>query len=107
MTTRDPRQAELGAVVPTVAIFMLAIFAFFSLAFNMGLIMTGRAQLQNASDSAALAAARSLNGQASGLTAARQAADLYSREHVAAGEEVLINALGDDLVFGRWHLHAE
>jgi hypothetical protein len=104
---RAPRQADRGAVVPTVAIFMLALFAFFSLAFNMGLIMSSRAQLQNASDSAALAAARSLNGEASGLAAARRAADAYSREHIAAGEEILINGLGNDLLFGRWHLRAE
>lgn len=90
-----------------VAVTLVAVMAFFSMALNMGILMDSRAQLQNASDSAALAAARSLNGEASGLTAARAAADAYSRQHTAAGEEVLIDASGSDLLFGRWHHDAE
>ena len=100
------RQAERGAVVPLVAISIVALFGFFALAFSMGQMMGSRAELQNGSDSAALAAARSLNGEASGLDAARRAADAYSRQHTAAGDVVLIDAFGPDLVFGRWHLPA-
>jgi len=104
---RQPRQSDRGAVVPFVAVTLVAVMGFFSLAINMGVLMDSRAQLQNASDSAALAAARSLNGESSGLTAAREAADAYSRQHAAAGETVLIDAFGSDLLFGRWHLDAE
>lgn len=100
------RDGERGAVVPIVAICISMLFAFFALSFNLGQMMGGRAELQNASDAAALAAARSLNGDSSGLDAARRAANAYSRQHTAAGDSVLIDAFGADLVFGRWHLRA-
>jgi hypothetical protein len=100
------RQAERGAVAVAVAIFMVVLLGFFALAFNIGVIMDARAELQNGSDSAALAAARSLNGEASGLLAARLAAAAYTSRHTAFGQALTIDAFGSDLVFGRWHLVA-
>jgi Flp pilus assembly protein TadG len=48
----------------TTALLFTALLGFFALAFNVGLMMDTRAELQNGSDAAALAGARSLNGMA-------------------------------------------
>jgi hypothetical protein len=95
---RDP---EAGAVMVLACVCLVMLGAFFTLAFNLGLLMDSRTQLQAAADSAALAAARSLNGEASGLDAARVAARVNSGEHRAYDERLRI---GDaDVIFGRWH----
>jgi hypothetical protein len=88
------------------ALLLTALFGFFALAFNVGLILDSRTELQNGSDAAALAGARSLNGKASGLTAARQSAYAYSMKHLAYDQAITIDAFGADLDFGRWHLRA-
>jgi hypothetical protein len=95
---------DRGAVAVSTALMMVALFGFFALAFNIGVMMDTRGELQNAADSAALAAARSLDGQASGLDAARRSASAYSLRHTAFGDAVTIDPFGADLSFGRWHL---
>ncbi len=101
-TRRAPRDGQRGAVLVLACIMLLMLGAFFTLAFNLGLLMDSRTQLQSAADSAALAAARSLNGEASGLDAARQAALVNTAEHVAYDQRLRIGA--GDVIFGRWHL---
>ena len=101
------RRSERGAVAVTTLLLFAALVGFFALSFNVGLLMKSRTELQNGSDSAALAGARSLNGMASGLTAARQSAYAYSMKHVAYDQPITIDAFGADLIFGRWHLHAD
>jgi Flp pilus assembly protein TadG len=93
-------------VAVTTALFLGGLFGFFALAFNVGLMMDSRTELQNASDSAALAAARSLNGTASGLTAARKSAYDFSMKHTTYGVPITIDTGSADLTFGRWHLSA-
>jgi hypothetical protein len=100
------RHAERGAVAVTTVLLFAVLMGFFALAFNVGLLLESRSELQNGSDSAALAGARSLNGMASGLTAARQSAYDYSMKHLAYDQQITIDAFGADLIFGRWHLRA-
>jgi hypothetical protein len=101
------RHRERGAVAISTALLFTALFGFMALAFNVGLVMDSRTELQNGSDAAALAGARSLNGQSSGLTAARQSAYDYSIKHLAYDEKITINTASSDLVFGRWHMRAD
>lgn len=101
---RADRQSESGLVAVSTALMLMALMGFFAIAFNVGVLMETRAQLQNGSDAAALAAARSLNGKADGLGAARVAAFDYSQRHQAYGQAITIDEFGQDLVFGRWHL---
>jgi hypothetical protein len=99
---RDP---ERGAVAVLAAIMLLTLCTFFALAFSLGQMMDTRTELQAASDSAALAGARSLNGEASGLVAARAAASYYTGRHRGYDEMLRIDeAL--DVTFGRWHFQA-
>jgi hypothetical protein len=100
------RGSERGAVAVTTALLLMTLFGFFALAFTVGLILNGRTSLQNGSDAAALAAAHSLNGLASGLSSARQSAYDYSIKHTACDQSITIDAFGADLIFGRWHLRA-
>ncbi|HVR63986.1 MAG TPA: pilus assembly protein TadG-related protein [Polyangia bacterium] len=95
------RNGERGAVAVMAAILMMSLFGFFALAFSMGTMMDTATDLQSASDSAALAAARSLTGDATGLTAARQAAVAYSQKHTAFGDIVTIDPYAD-VLFGSW-----
>jgi hypothetical protein len=101
-SNRRPRDGERGAVAVLAAIFLLMLFTFFAIAFSMGQMMDTRTQLQAASDSAALAAARSLNGEADGLVLAREAAGYYTSRHRGYDEDLVIDE-GVDVEFGRWH----
>jgi hypothetical protein len=89
----------------TTMLFLGTLLGFFALAFDTGLLMDTRTELQNGSDAAALAGARSLNGMASGLTAARQSAYDYSAKHLAYDQPITIDTFAD-VTFGRWHMHA-
>jgi hypothetical protein len=52
-----------------------------------------------------LAAAQSLDGTASGLTAARWSAHAFSFRHTAYNEPIRIDTSAD-VIFGRWHMRA-
>lgn len=54
-----------GAMVPLTALSLVALLGFVALAIDLGLLMIARNQCQNAADSAAMAGARSLNGDQS------------------------------------------
>jgi hypothetical protein len=86
-------------------VLLVALLGFFALAFDAGLIMKTRTELQNGSDAAALAAAQSLDGTASGLAAARQSAYAYGYQHTAYDQRITIDT-SDDVIFGRWHMRA-
>ncbi len=103
---RETRCKDLGAIAVLGSIVLLVVGGFMALALNVGLIMNTRGQLQNASDAAALAAAGSLDGTATGLAAARAMALSYSTDHSVTGQSVAIDP-GADVVFGRWHFKAE
>jgi hypothetical protein len=103
---RRNRRQDSGAIAVLGSIVLLAVGAFMALALNVGLVMNTRGQLQNASDSAALAAAGSLDGTQNGLNTARQMALNYSSSHAVTGQSVVIDS-GSDVVFGRWHFKDE
>ena len=103
---RRNRRKDRGAIAVLASVVLLAVGAFMALALNVGLIMNTRGQLQNASDSAALAAAGSIDGTQGGLNTARQMALGYSGNHEVTGQSVAIDP-GADVVFGRWHFKAE
>lgn len=74
---RQPIRTRRGTVLPLVVISLTALFGFVAIAIDLGLIVVARSQCQNAADSAALAGARTLNGDAAinnNYTAAQQAA---------------------------------
>jgi Flp pilus assembly protein TadG len=100
------RDRESGMVAVWVCLFIVPMLAVFAMALHMGMLMDTRTELQGAADSAALAAVRSLNGETSGLNAARAAAAKYSQAHTALGASVTIDQYGSDLEFGRWHFKA-
>ena len=61
--------ARRGAILPYVAVSMVALLGFIALAIDLGMVMVAKTQAQNAADAAAFAAARSLTGGASANTA--------------------------------------
>lgn len=64
------RQRQRGAIAIMYAIMLPAILGCVGLALDLGMCYLRRAQLQNAADSIALAAAQPLNGTAAGVTLA-------------------------------------
>jgi Flp pilus assembly protein TadG len=64
-----------------VALVLTVLLGFLGFVLNAGHATSVRGELQNASDAAALAAARELNGQASGIAAARNVAAAFSTHH--------------------------
>src|SRR5215207_6453079 len=61
------RRGEDGTIVVMTAIMMLGIFLCLGLAIDVSRVYAVRADLQNAADAAALAAARELNSGATGI----------------------------------------
>ena len=61
MSLRTPRRA--GAVLPLVTVCLVGLMAFIALAIDIGMMALARTQSQSAADIAALAGARTLNGQ--------------------------------------------
>jgi hypothetical protein len=105
---RARRVGDGGVIAVLFAIVLVVVGAFMALALNVGMLMTNKGQLQNASDSSALAAAGSIDGTSNSLIGANCTAGLaagaYSDAHLVAGASVAINPScgGDDVVFGRW-----
>lgn len=65
MTTRQCRGARRGTIIPLVAIALMGLLAFVALAIDLGAIIIARTECQNAADTAAMAGARTLTGDAS------------------------------------------
>jgi hypothetical protein len=99
---RRPRQRDRGITAPLVALMLVLLCVFVAMVMNIGMYMTARAELQNASDAAALAAAGSLDGTGAGLALARQHATTFSGDHAVTSQPVTIDPLSD-VQFGRWH----
>src|SRR5262249_12359923 len=62
MQLRQTHARRPGAVLPLVAISLIALVSMVALAIDLGLIALARNQCQNAADIAAMAAGRQLNG---------------------------------------------
>ncbi len=109
MTKPHGRRTERGATAVVVALVLVAMASFLALVMNVGHLQTVRAQLHNATDSAALAAARELNGTDGGLATARVMAAGYAAQHQTDGHEnfgdgepsIVIDPM-TDVKFGHW-----
>lgn len=62
---RHTRGRRRAAILPLVAVALIALFAMVALAIDIGLVTLARTQCQNAADIAAMAAVRQLNGDVS------------------------------------------
>jgi Flp pilus assembly protein TadG len=103
-TQRSERQRGATAVI--VALLLTVLCGFMALVINSGHLGAVRGQLQNATDAAALAGVRELNGTPEGVVRARDFAFNYALEHITdRGEDVRINRL-TDVVIGRWDFTA-
>jgi Flp pilus assembly protein TadG len=105
---------QRGAVAAIVAVALLALLAMAALAIDIGHAMVARNQLQNASDAAALAAARRLgviydgmSGSLTGYTltnaeiaSIKNAASVAGADNQAAGVTVTVN--DNDIAIGNW-----
>jgi hypothetical protein len=80
-------RSERGAVAVVVAIAMAVLLGFLGFVLNAGHATSVRGELQNASDAAALAAARELNGEQSGVDAARRVAVDFAALHATANAD--------------------
>jgi Flp pilus assembly protein TadG len=95
-----PKPRGVTAVV--VAIVLAVLAGFLALVINSGHMFAIRGQLQNASDSAALAGAQELNGTVPGLEAARDQAVEWAGEHTTdKGMSVGIDRTAD-VELGYW-----
>ncbi len=93
---------QRGATAVVVALLITMLAAFTALVVNVGHVMAVRAQLQNATDAAALAAARELDGTVSGLGASRVAAADFAARHLTdRGQQVIVDP-GNDVELGHW-----
>ena len=92
-----------GFAVVYIALMIVVLVAFVSLAVDLGYMYVAKGQLQNASDAAALAGAAQLPNK----TNVRVQAKLFAEKNNAAGEAVKIdlndtNSLDGDIVVGYW-----
>jgi Flp pilus assembly protein TadG len=101
----SPRRGERGAFGVAIAAALAIFILFFLLVLNMGRVYMVRGQLQNASDAAALAAARDLDGTPAGLAAAIARAPDYGARHFTESNTP-VNILASDVILGNWDFNA-
>lgn len=94
-----PLNRKDGVILILTGLSLLAFLSFFALVADLGHIFVTKAELQNTSDSAALAAVGEIP---SGLTTARQEAINFANTHQVAGDPIVI--LDSDVVFGHYNL---
>lgn len=89
MHLRTNRRPRAGSILPLVTISLLALLGFIALAVDLGLLAVARSQVQNAADAAAMAGARTLNGDST-----------TNNNYAAAGPEA-VTAAGSNSVLGQ------
>lgn len=94
------RSRERGAVLVIVAIVLVVLIGFIALVVDVGRLYKVRGELQNASDSAALAGAAALDGTSEGIARARERAKDYAEMHRADRSDVALT--DEDIIFGHW-----
>ncbi len=100
-------RCQRGAVAVIVAALVLfVLLGFLGLTMNAGHGLSVRGELQNATDSAALAAARELNGKVEGLAAGRAMAGYYSGLHNTDTTQVVSIDTDSDVTYGIWNFDA-
>src|SRR5437879_3658900 len=77
-----------GAVLPLVLISLVALLGFAALAIDLGMMAVARSQCQTAADAAAMAGARSLNGD---TTTNNNAAGATTTATTTAGENTILS----------------
>ena len=102
------RSPERGAIAVVAAVVLVVVGAFLALSLNVGNKMLAKTELQSAIDSAALAAAMSLNGTTPGVAATHNVAQKYAGVHKLHKNPVSINAntgngRSGDVVAGYWN----
>jgi Flp pilus assembly protein TadG len=103
------RSGERGATAVVVALTVGCLCAFMGLVLNVGHLLAARSELQNASDSAALAAATELaltataasNGNPTSTATAQAAATTYTTSHKSDGASIGLD-VASDVAFGKW-----
>jgi hypothetical protein len=102
----ERRIADRGTVAVLAVFFILVMGGFLALSFNLGMMMKARGELQGASDSAALAAAESLDGTIARLALGRVNAHDFAAAHDVTGNAVRIDQ-NADVHYGFWHFQDE
>jgi hypothetical protein len=102
MRALERPRSERGAVAVIVAIVVAVLLGFVGFVLNAGHATSVRGELQNASDAAALAAARELDGTQTGIDAARRVAAQFAGQHdTDTTRAVGIDGM-DDVQFCSW-----
>src|SRR3954452_2171232 len=89
-----PNARRPGAVLPLVTVCLVGLLGFVALAIDVGMMAVARTQAQSAADVAALAGARTLNGQPGNN---RPAAEAEARE-AATSNAILASPITDPQV---------
>ena len=101
---RHLRSCERGATAVFVALTLLVIAGFLALAINVGHLYSVRGELQNGSDSGALAGAIDLNGMVAGLNPALTSAGQFAGYHQTDSH---VQVVGSPIELGHWPLPSE
>lgn len=94
------RRGQRGVVLVIVAVLIVVLIGFVALVVDVGKLYKTRGELQNASDSAALAGASGLDLTAGGIDEARARAHAYANLHLA--DRTAVELSDGDIVFGHW-----
>jgi Mg-chelatase subunit ChlD len=97
-----PQRPRRGAVAVLVALLLIFIMGMVAFGVDIGYIVLVRAQLQNAADSAAMAAVPAMIDD---VDAVYDAANLYAGKHWAGGQNVALET--SDVEIGTWDSDAE
>lgn len=96
---------QRGAVAAMIAVGLTALVGFTSLAVDLGVIYSAKAELQNAADAAALAAANTMVSTSGEVTVATPETALQTARTISLANEALgvnLTLLDQDFVIGFW-----
>jgi Flp pilus assembly protein TadG len=100
---RGPKRAgDRGATALFVVFSLVVLGGFLALALNVGHMLAVRGEIQNATDSAALAGAQDLNATAAGIDPALASAVLYANQH-KTDVGIAMGVTPADVVVGSWN----
>lgn len=94
------RRRERGAIIVLAAFLLVIVGAFLALSLNTGHGVVVRGALQNASDAAALAGVRELNGSLAGIAQARAFANDFAGRHES---DPRVTVAPEQIEFGNWN----
>ena len=98
---RRSADGQRGVIAPFVALLIVVLLGFAAFVIDFGFIYRAKSELQNASDSAALAGALELDKTQAGIDRARVAAKEYALRHSAHSSAVALR--DEDILFGNWN----